>query len=277
MIEIIIPIFYNYDLVYKQIKHWNDQTSTEWTLLFCDNTPIADSKMIPIDNVYLMALRCDIQNTEYQQIRDKIKWYTFNEFDGIDGIRHGSVIDYMVKQATTEYIGIQDSDFFWVDPNLIKKVFNYFNIGYDSIGTELFYDDFGYVNDVYPDRAGWKAPCIFGMFVKREYLLDKTFVSTHYEAKVCKKETGWRVRKAMIDDGLKMIVFNAVKTKVQEGTPCFKSWFYVGVDYPAQVIGFHLIQGSGEAMHISQHAYLNLMQICTHLNKNEIKICNRFC
>lgn len=276
MIQVIIPIYHNYDLVYKQIRHWNDQTSKEWTLLFCDNTPIESIKTIPFSNIDLMALRTDMASQQYEQVQNKIKWYTFNEFDGIDGVRHGSVIDYMVKQATTKHVCIQDSDFFWIDSQMLTKAQNYFDLGYDAVGAELFYDDFGYVNDVYPDRAGWKAPCIFGMFVRRDYLLDKTFVCTNYEGKVCKKETGWRVRKAMIDDGLRMIIFNAVKSQAQNGTPCFKSWFYVGVDYPGQVIGFHLIQGSGASSHIADQAYDKMIEFCKVLNDKRIKIINRF-
>ena len=273
--EIIIPIFYNYDLVYKQIHHWSQQTSGNWTLLFCDNTHRENSKIVPFDNIDLMVVRCDMSSDRYTQIKDKIKWYTFTDFDGIDGIRHGSVINYMVKQATTEYIGIQDSDFFWLDVEILNKINNYFNLGYDAIGAELYYDDFGYVNDVYPDRAGWKAPCIFSMFTKREYLLDKTFISTHYEAKICKKETGWRVRKAMIDDGLRMIVFNIAKSPLQINTPCYKSWFYVGVDYPAQVIGFHLIQASGEMNHLAEKAYTKMKYIYKLINTQPLKIVNR--
>jgi hypothetical protein len=274
MIQIIIPIFHNYDLVYKQIQHWNEIVG-EYELLFCDNTPKEFSKTIPFDNIDLMAIRCDITSIQYTRLKNKIKWYTFTDFDGIDGIRHGSVIDYMVKQATSDFVCIQDSDFFWIDSQILQKVVNYINLGYDVIGAELYYDDFGYVNDVYPDRAGWKAPCIFGMFVKREYLLDKTFISTHYEAKVCKKETGWRVRKAMIDDGLRMIIFNAVKSPLQNNTPCFKSWFYVGVDYPGQIIGFHLIQASGEMSHLANQAYEQMMKLCKLINSNVIKIVNR--
>ena len=100
-------------------------------------------------------------------------------------------------------------------------------------------------------------------------------MSTHYEAKVCKKETGWRVRKAMIDDGLCMIVFNACKSPLQFNTPCFKSWFYVGVDYPGQVIGFHLIQASGEMSHLANQAYETMLELCKTINGNLIKIVDR--
>jgi hypothetical protein len=275
--EIIIPIYRNYNLVYKQIYHYSLQTNKDWTILFCDNTPHNEIKTIPFDNIDLMALRSDITSDKYASIKDRIKWSQFNEIDGIDGERHGSTLDYMVKQATTEYIGIQDSDFFWIDEQIIDKALNYFNLGYQAVGAELFYDDFGYVNDIYPGRAGWKAPCVFATFTRRDYLLDKTFICTQYEGHVCKRETGWKVRQAMIDDGLRMIVFHAGKSMLQDGKSCFKSWLYLGVDYPAKVIGFHLIQGSESMMNVAEQSHANLLEIAKHINSRpSIKLVNKF-
>lgn len=277
-IEIVIPIYRTYYLVYKQIYHYSLQTNKNWILSFCDNTPPSECMTIPFDNVELMALRCDLTIDKYIQIKDKIKWHQYSEIDGIDGERHGSVLDYMIKtQCVADYICIQDSDFFWVDDTIISKALNYFNIGYDAIGAELFYDDFPYVNDIYPGRAGWKAPCVFGMFAKLQYLKQHTFICSAYEGSVCKKETGWRVRQSMIDDGLKMIIFPACKSKLQHDKACHKSWIYLNLEYPTLCVGFHLIQGSGVMSHLVEHSYADMMNIIKIVDDNNlfIKIENR--
>ena len=221
-VDIIIPIYNNYLLVDKQIETWN-KIKGKWTLYFCDNT---DGGLEQFDF------------TKYpQDIQEKVKWFKYTS-QGIDGERHGSVIDYMVNQTTSQIIGIMDSDFIWLDENLLHNIENYFNQQYKCVGAELYYHDFEVVNKMYPKRAGWLAPCIFGMFIDRD-LCTETFVCTRQEGYHEYKETGWRMRQKLIQGKVKVKVFKAFQYKEFN---CGKSWFYKD---GKKVVGMHLLQGSG--------------------------------
>lgn len=222
-IDIIIPICNNYFLVDKQIEMWS-KIKGNWTLNFCDNT---------------IGTRYKFDLTKYpSEVQDKIKWFSYSS-NGIDGERHGSVIDYMIKQTSSKIIGIMDSDFIWLNENIIDNILQYFNNGYKCVGAELYYHDFDYVNKMYPSRAGWLAPCIFGMFIDRD-LCTETFICTRHEGMHEYKETGWRMREKLIQEKVDMIIFKAFQFKEFD---CGKSWFYK--DENDNVVGFHLLQGSG--------------------------------
>lgn len=221
--DIIIPIYNNYFLVDKQVEMWS-KIKGNWILNFCDNTN--------------GGKKHDFSKYS-KEIQDKIKWFT-NNSAGIDGERHGGVIDFMINQTTSDIIGIMDSDFIWFDENLLKRIQNYFEQGYQCVGTELYYRGFEYVNKMYPERAGWLTPCVFGMFIDRK-LCTETFVCTRSEGYVQKRETGWRIRKKLIDDRIKTIVFKSFQYDNKE---CGNSWFYKDINDDT-VMGVHLLQGSG--------------------------------
>lgn len=221
-IDIIIPICNNYLLVDKQIETWS-KIKGNWILYFCDNTQGGITKF---------------DFSKYpQEIQNRVKWFKYN-CSGIDGERHGGVIDYMIKQTSSKVIGIMDSDFLWLDENILYTIESYFRRDYKCVGAELYYHDFEYVNKKYPKRAGWLAPCIFGMFIDR-YLCTETFVCTRNEGHGESKETGWRMREKLINDNIKVQVFKAFQYKEFD---CGKSWFYKDGD---KIVGLHLLQGSG--------------------------------
>lgn len=221
-IDIIIPICNNYLLVDKQIETWS-KIKGRWTLYFCDNT-IGGLTKFDFGKYPL-------------EIQKRVKWFKY-DCSGIDGERHGGVIDYMIKQTSSKVIGIMDSDFLWLNENLLYTVESYFKQGYKCVGAELYYHDFDYVNKMYPKRAGWLAPCIFGMFIDR-FLCTETFVCTKQEGHGEFKETGWRMREKLINDNDKVKVFKAFQYKEFD---CGKSWFYKDGE---KVVGVHLLQGSG--------------------------------
>lgn len=244
MIDIIIPVYLNYDLVYHQINRWK-QIKGDWRLLLCDNTPINIRKEIVIEDSY----------------KDKILLFS-DDSDGIDGERHGGVLDYMVQKATSDIIGIQDTDFFWLDDDILEYVIRYFNNGYKVVGTELFYNDFGYVNDMYPERHGCLAPCIFGMFIDRKLASEQTFIVTRNEGYNEKRETGWRLRKRIIDENIKSIVFPCVQHPFQKKSNVSNinlAWFYVGNH---KFLGVHLVAGTSHNMNhtnkILEEIYKNI-------------------
>ena len=79
MIDVIIPFYLNYNLVEQQFKCWR-RIKGEYRLLLCDNTPINIAKNIEIPDDF----------------KDKTVLFR-NDSSGIDGERHGGVIDYMIK------------------------------------------------------------------------------------------------------------------------------------------------------------------------------------
>ena len=225
-IDIIIPIYYNYYLAQQQIERFRN-INGNWTILFCDNTPPREQIPIFIPN--------DLIN--------KVKIFKYESF-GIDGEKHGSVLDYMVKQSKSKIICIMDSDFFWTNNNILTIAKKYFSEGYKCVGTELHYTGFDYVNVLYPNRAGNLAPCIFGMFIDRELALSETFISTRHEGYTDKKETGWRIREKIINNKIPCIVFPAIQLPEQKNIDYGHGgcWFYI---VHREVSGFHILQGSG--------------------------------
>lgn len=247
-VDIIIPICNNYLLVDKQIETWN-KIKGNWTLYFCDNT---------------QGRLKEFDFSKYpKETQERVKWFKYDSH-GIDGERHGSVIDYMIKQTNSQIIGIMDSDFLWLNQNILYIAESYFKRGYKCVGAELYYHDFDYVNKMYPERAGWLAPCIFGMFIDRN-LCTETFVCTRQEGHGEFKETGWRMREKLIKENVKVQVFKAFQYTEFE---CGKSWFYKDGE---KVIGLHLLQGSGinngrRSIIILEHLIKNMKEL--DLKKN---------
>ena len=226
MIDVIIPIYFNYNLIYYQFMCWRN-IKGDYRLLICDNTPLHLSQEIIIPDDF------------------KHKALLFrNNSEGIDGERHGGVIDYMVKQSTSDIICIQDSDFFWLDVDIFEYILRYFKNGYKCVGTDLYYPAFEKVNSIYPERHSCLAPCVFGMFIDRKLALSETFVVTQYEGHNEFKETGWRMRKKIIDENIKTIIFPAIQHPEQKNFNVNNSnvpWFYVGNQ---KFLGVHLFGGT---------------------------------
>ncbi len=241
-IDIICPIYYNYQLAIDQIDMFK-KIKGEWNLLFCDNTSVKDQQEIVIPEEY----------------RDRIKVF-HHQAEGIDGEKHGSVLDYMVKQTTSKIIGIMDSDFFWFNEDIISIVNDKFSKGIKCMGAELHYTGFEYVNDMYPERSGHLAPCVFGMFIDRDIALSETFVCTRHEGHTERRETGWRIRSKIINEKIPCIVFPAIQIPRQSSVDCGQGgcWFYV---IERKVSAVHLLQGSGAKSQITSRLLENLVSL----------------
>ena len=231
MIDVIIPFYLNYNLVEQQFRYWR-RINGDYRLLLCDNTPLHLSQEIRIPDDF------------------KHKTLVFrNDSGGIDGERHGGVIDYMIRQTSSDIICIQDSDFFWLDEDIFEYILRYFKNGYKCVGTDLYYPPFEKVNKLYPERHSSLAPCVFGMFIDRELALSETFVVSAYEGHTELKETGWRMRKKIIDENIKSIVFPAIQHPEQKNFNVKNSdvpWFYVGNN---TFLGVHLFGGTSYNLH----------------------------
>lgn len=216
VIDICMVIYRNYALLTRQFEHWK-WLEGEHRFLVCDNTPAAERQAIVLPPPHQLFVQ---------------------EFQGIDGTTHGGALDLLVRQATSPIVGICDSDFFWVKKDILAEVQSHFHQGKQAVGAELWYCDFGYVNEMYPDRAGWLAPCVFGMFLDRRLALSETFVTTPPEGVCLKMETGWRMRKKMIDEKVPRHVYRAFHYPNQ-GDPQVE---YFGT--PEDPVGVHLLKGS---------------------------------
>lgn len=216
MIDICIVLHRNYDLLDMQLKHWN-WIAGEHRLLFCDNTP--------------------------KEVKKDLSGYDINlyhnEVAGSDGESHGATLDFLVCQTKSEIIGICDSDFFWTDRNILSQVEQLFSNGCKCCGAELWYDDFEKVNQIYPDRAGYLAPCVFGMFIDRELALSETFVCTTLEGFTF-RETGWRIRKKIIKEKIPCCVWRKFQL---ENQPDPKVVFFGS---PDERKGLHFLKGSNK-------------------------------
>jgi len=215
MIDICIVIYRNYALLDLQFEFW-DKIEGDFRFLICDNTPKNEYKPIPITRENMLVFR--------------------QEYSGIDGEKHGGALDFLVRKAESDIIGICDSDFFWLKPDIMEDVRREFANGCKCYGAELWYKDFTKVNDRYPERAGWLAPCVFGMFIDRQLALQETFVVTRKEGEEEWKETGWRMRQKIIQEKIPCHVVEAFKYKNQKG-----SLFYGDPEKP---VAFHWVKGS---------------------------------
>jgi len=180
MIQILCVIHKNYHLYELQLEHWK-KFSGDFQLNFVDNTP--ESR---------------------RQIYPGLPYFSCPEFDGES---HGRALDYLVSRATSDIIGIVDSDFFWTNKNIISEIKDYFKRGFVNVGASAMYPDWcNIIDTAYPDRHSSKAPVVWGMFVDRRLASEQTFVCTPSEGQD-KLYTGWRLRQRVIEQDLPRITF----------------------------------------------------------------------
>jgi len=216
MIQILCVIHRNYDLLDLQVKHWK-KINGDFELLFIDNT-------LP----------------EHRQSREGLE--TLNIF-GSDGESHGSALDYLVSKATTDIIGIVDSDFFWTDKDILSEVKELFAEGNVCVGVSAKYNDWEtYVDPYYPDRHHSFAPVVWGMFVDRKLAAEQTFVCTSEEGRD-RLYTGHRLRQRIISEKLPCVVYPGF---YPDGSSDHRGVYY---GTPEKVKGVHFLKGSAAKLH----------------------------
>lgn len=227
MIQVGCVIYKNYKLYDLQIEHWSRLNVSNVEVLYVDNTP----------ELYRGSGITKLNQTS-----------TF------DGQTHGEALDWIAKEAITDIIGFVDSDFFWLDPNLFSWVENKFKEGYKCIGCAGFYPDWQHKLDPrHPGRAGHLAPVCWGMFVDRKLALEQTFAVTPEEGFQI-METGWRLRKRIIEERIPCIVFPGF-SDIQDPDLC-----YFGEKL--NPLGVHFLKGSGGRSHLIDYfkTKLNLVE-----------------
>lgn len=208
--DIISVIHKNYKLLDYQLELWS-KIQGEHRLIVGDNT-----------------------HTFYRQDHPAIRYLLpVHDFDGVS---HGKSLDYLITKTETNIIGIIDSDFFWLNSNIILEVEEYFKQGYKCVGAAGFYPDWQRVIDTtHPNHAGHLAPVIFGMFVDRKLAEKHTFVCTPEEGSR-KMYTGWRLREHIINNNIPCITFQGESDKDDPEL----TYFY----YNGKLQGIHLLKGS---------------------------------
>lgn len=180
--DIITVVYKNYELLDMQVNYWSKQKNCN--LIVCDNTPIKFR----------------------QPIKHDVEHYIL-DIEGIDGETHGAALDFLIKKTKTDIIGMVDSDFFWIDPNILDFVQNRFDNNDICVGAEGFNPRLTEKHDLlYPDYKSSYAPVCWGMFIDRNLALSDTFVLTSEES-CWMMETGWRVRVKIIQDKLPCTTF----------------------------------------------------------------------
>lgn len=213
----------NYKLLELQIKHWRNIPG-DYRLLFCDNTPA--EHRAPVE--YISSLGIDLSNYHFLDVE--------SEFDCES---HGLALDYLVGKAETKIIGICDSDFFFMRPDVFHLVASEFRNGAVCVGTEFFYMDHDPIMPL--------VPCVIGMFVLRDLAVSDTFALTESEREGEDRITGWRLRKRLRDENLVSCVWGGFKTGYPgcdaETKRHLKSVAFYGED-AERPIGAHFFRGS---------------------------------
>lgn len=211
MIQILCVIHKNYDLYDLQLKHWEGMNG-EFELLFVDNTPSHLRKSIP----GMLTL----------------------DTPAFDGESHGQALDYLLSLATSDIVGIMDSDFFWTNKNIIPEVEAAFAEGFVNVGCSAMYPDWcSNIDPFYPDRHHSLAPVVWGMFVDRKLALEQSFVCSASEGQD-RLYTGHRLRQRIIRENLPCKVFQGF---YPDGHTDMEMVWYGTPEKPE---GFHWLKGS---------------------------------
>lgn len=221
-VDICMPVFLNYmilDYQFTQIE----KIFPDFKLFICDSTP------------WNYRILCKYSG--------KIEYFTLDaDISQVDGEIHGRALDALVRRTTSPVICIMDTDFFWLKPSIVSEVLEDFKRGVKCVGCAGWYPDWQkYLDKANPQRQGHMAPVCWGMFINRELALSETFVVTREEADRT-TETGWRLRRKIIEENIPCKVYPGFKYPDQEDTEIC----YFGT--PEEPVGAHLLRGSGTRM-----------------------------
>lgn len=224
MIDIVCVAYANYKLILKTINH-HLALSPEFRILVCDNTPAAYR-----NKHFLKSMQSS-----------RVKFFDFQDKSDHDGENHGAALDFLISQSETEIVSTIDHDFYWLRPDVYEWVNDAFDAGYKAIGAAGWYppsqpDWQGSVDNNHPERRGELAPVCWGQFVLRELAAEHTFVTARTEGP-WGYETGWRLRKFLIDNKVKTITIPGFQYESQKDLlACYFGTKRVPV-------GLHLLKG----------------------------------
>ena len=236
MIDIICVAYNNYNLMDKVLSHMKEWVRGDYRLFIADNSSNFDeSRMNNFKNI-----NDKVVDVFVPSIPDYMRQpsHTPGQRSIYDGLSHGLVLDELKAKTESEIVGTLDQDFFWINPDIISYTEQRFAEGYSAVGCAGWYNDWQRLIDpIHPTRAGHLAPAVWGQFISREVAFAETF-SVTLEEMPRYHETGWRVRKYLIDNKLKQDIFPGFFHKwMDDGYTCF-----FGTEEAP--MGVHLLKGT---------------------------------
>lgn len=226
-IDYLTVCYKNYDLILLQIENFKKLFGIDFNLILVDNTPNQYKNLDILKKI-------EIENKNVKII---LRDYNFGEFDGIS---HGHAIDIGINYCMNDIICVFDSDFFFLHKNINEYILNLFNNGYMAVGCEFndgTFDSTKYM-DIYPENFN-NAPVCYAAFYHKEIAKSSTFKIDMNEVIENRNtngyiETGWRIRKYIVDNKIKSKNWKAERNK----RPCFFK------DDSGDLIGVHYVAGS---------------------------------
>lgn len=223
MIDFLTVIYKNYDLVLLQVENFVKRFNREdYRLIIVDNTPNNEKKYINIGPEYI----------------DKIIY--LNSFEGtFDGISHGGAIEAGLHYCESDIICIFDSDFFFLNSDIISYIKQKFNDGYVAVGCE--WND-GRDTKKFTEKNPSlfeNIPCCFGAFYDAKLARAASWIVTPHEVAENLNsgfvEVGWKVRKFILDNKLKTLSW---KTDANNYGECYFK------NDKESIMGIHYVAGS---------------------------------
>lgn len=240
-IDFLIVIYRNYDLLYLQIENFKELAANvanpiEHNIIFIDNTP----------ELYR-------QDIDEAKLPTNCKVYVNESPDhSHDGASQGSAINYGRQYCTSEYVCILDSDFFITNPKILDKDYLINLIGDNqAVGTE-YYDGEPTIPQCwavirsYREKYFTNIPCCFCMIVNQTILNCDSWITTAQESSTgwsndyCFIETGWRIRRYILDNNIKTAAFSGMQIGPDIGTE--SPTFFLTFD--RELFGVHYQRGS---------------------------------
>lgn len=225
-IDYLTICYKNYDLILLQIENFKKLFGLDFNLLLVDNTPNQFKNFDLLKKI----------ESENPNIKIVNRDYDFNEFDGVS---HGHAIDIGIQNCYNNIICVFDSDFFFLHKNLNEYILNLFNDEFLAVGCEFndgTIDSVKYM-DMYPEN--FNAPVCYAAFYHKDVAKSSTFkidMNEVYQNRDTNGyiETGWRIRKYIVDNKLKSKTWKAER----QVRPCFFK------DETGTLIGVHYVAGS---------------------------------
>lgn len=249
-IDFLIVIYKNYDLLHLQIDTFKKLfLPEEYRLIFIDNTP--DQEVSIIDKTTLPENCFVYKNTSPDHSHD--------------GASAGSALNFGRQYCTSDIVCVMDSDFFITNRNIINIV-NKELQSYKAIGTEYYDGEPDFVQSWVQIRKEYEhkftnIPCCFCMFMHKDILNADSWIVTAKESSHNRREsfieTGWRIRKYILDNNIPTKTWLGYQPLEAQGTE-LPTYFKTEQD---ELIGFHYQRGSHRRSNLTDIEIPELLKI----------------
>lgn len=211
-IDYLTVCYKNYDLIKFQIENFKNRfNSDDYRLIIVDNTP-DEQKNKELNNqfreCYIVDLVVELPSTDGR----------------FDAVSHGGAIDEGLKHCNSDIICIFDSDFFILDNNIHEYILDKFKEGYCGVGSPW---NCSSVHQTWVNKSPKdfeNIPICYGSYYSNKLAKSNTWILTNEECNRHKTipnntfiETGWRIRKHILDNNLKTMTWNTSHVDFENG------------------------------------------------------------